>query len=514
MLHTAQEKSRRGRRDMMNNIILKMNHITKEFPGVVALNDVNFEVAQGEIHALVGENGAGKSTLMKILGGVHMPDKGTIEINEKQVEINSPSDSMAHRIGIIYQEFNLVQTLDVAENIFLGHEITKLGGKMNRKEMYKRSQSIMEQLGIKNFDCRKKVRDLSVAMQQLVEIGKAIFNDISILVMDEPTAVLTDRETENLFKLILTLKEKGLTVIYISHRLEEIVRLCDRITVLRDGCYIDTLENRNRNIDKDLIISKMVGRELSNYYPQKIVNPSKEARLEVENLSSPGVFKNISFKVNRGETLGFSGLVGAGRSEIMKALFGALPKDSGDIYIDDEKVYIRTPGDAIKYGLALVPEDRKREGINLGMSMTDNICMASHDNISVAGHFIKRKRKELVDKFFNGLSIRPADPGRLAKNFSGGNQQKGVVAKWLATKPKVIILDEPTRGIDVGAKAEIYEIINQLTAEGMAVIVVSSELPELIGICDRIIVIRDGEISGEFSRNSFDQNEILKAATN
>jgi ABC-type sugar transport system ATPase subunit len=274
------------------------------------------------------------------------------------------------------------------------------------------------------------------------------------------------------------------------------------------------LENSNKDISKDLIINKMVGRELSNYYPQKKVKPTHDVCLEVENLSSSGLFKNISFKVNRGEILGFSGLVGAGRSEIMKAIFGVLPKDSGDIYINDEKADIGSPGDAIKYGLALVPEDRKREGINLSMSMTDNICMASHDAITVAGHFIKRRRKELVDKFFNDLRIRPSDPDRLAKNFSGGNQQKGVVAKWLATKPKVIILDEPTRGIDVGAKAEIYEIINQLTSDGMAVIVVSSELPELIGICDRIIVIRDGEISGEFNKESFDQNEILKAATN
>ena len=496
----------------MGETILKMTGITKQFPGVLALDHVNFDLKKGEIHALIGENGAGKSTLMKVLGGVYAPDEGSLEVQGKTVRIHSPSESMALGIGVIYQEFNLVQTLNVAENIFLGHEITDQSGRMKRKEMDEKACQVMEQLGIRDFDCGRKIRELSVAMQQLVEIGKAMFHDVSILVMDEPTAVLTERETDKLFEMMKGLKEKGISIIYISHRLEEVVALCDRITVLRDGCYIETLDNSSHQTDKDVLISRMVGRQMNGYYPKKRQTPSSEVELEVQGLTKKGLFENISFEVKKGETLGFSGLVGAGRSEIMKAVFGDIRPDAGDILLEGRRLSINSPQAACRAGLALVPEDRKKEGANLHMSVSDNIAMASHKELTVAGHFINKRRRSLVDRYIRELQIRPADPDKAVRNLSGGNQQKAVVAKWLATKPKVMILDEPTRGIDVGAKAEMYELINRMTAAGMAVILVSSELPELLGLCDRIIVIREGMISGEFQREEFDQDAIMKAA--
>ncbi len=496
----------------MAETILKMTGITKRFPGVLALDHVNFDLKKGEINALIGENGAGKSTLMKVLGGVHAPDEGTLEIHGKKVQISSPSDSMSLGIGVIYQEFNLVQTLNVAENLFLGHEITDKCGKMDRKDMYQKASQIMEQLGIPNFDCSKKIRELSVAMQQLVEIGKAMFHEVSILVMDEPTAVLTDRETVKLFEMMMKLKEKGISIIYISHRLEEVITLCDRITVLRDGCYIETIDNTNHQTDKDLLICKMVGRQMNGYFPEKSKAPTSTVELDVRNLTKKGLFENISFHVNKGETLGFSGLVGAGRSEIMKAIFGDIHLDSGEIFLEGHKLLISSPQTACQAGLALVPEDRKKEGANLRMSISDNIAMASHKELTIAGHFIKKKKTALVERYIKELQIRPTASEMPVKNLSGGNQQKVVVAKWLATNPKVMILDEPTRGIDVGAKAEMYELINHMTSTGMAVILVSSELPELLGLCDRIIVIREGTISGEFKKEEFDQDAIMKAA--
>lgn len=384
---------------------------------------------------------------------------------------------------------------------------------MKRKEMYEKASQVMAQLGIPDFDCHTKIRELTVAMQQLVEIGKAVFHDVSILVMDEPTAVLTDRETEKLFEMIYNMKKKNISIIYISHRLEEVISLCDRITVLRDGRYIETLDNTLHGIDKDILISRMVGRQLNSYYPEKYAAISDEMELEVEGLTKKGLFKNITFQVKKGEILGFSGLVGAGRSEIMKTIFGAIHPDSGEIRLEGQVITINSPQTACRVGLALVPEDRKREGINLSMSVADNITMASHKELTVMGHFIKKKKKKLVDQYVKELQIHPPDSEKQVENLSGGNQQKVVVAKWLATHPKVVILDEPTRGIDVGAKAEMYELINRMTAVGMAVIVVSSELPELLGICDRIIVIREGEISGEFQREEFDQNEIMRVST-
>ncbi len=499
---------------MEQKTVLHMKQITKRFPGVLALDNVDFEVKEGEIHALIGENGAGKSTLIKTLGGVHPPDSGTIEISGQPVQIMHPQDAFEHGIGIIYQEFNLVQTLNVAENIFLGDEITNAFGHMNRAEMHRRSREAMAQLGIRDFDTATKIRDLSVAMQQLVEISKALFHNSRILVMDEPTAVLTDRESEKLFSLMLQLKERGISIIYISHRLKEVVSISDRITVLRDGRYIATLDNGSHDIDQNILIRNMVGRELHNYYPQKSTLPRPDhVVLEARGLTRARMFKDISFAVRQGEILGVSGLVGAGRTEIMKALFGVISLDSGEILIDGKPARIDSPAAARRAGLALVPEDRKREGVNLAMSIADNIAMASHKELSVYGHIVPAWENRLVDRYVDEMHIRPGDSKRLVRNLSGGNQQKVVVAKWMATAPKVIIFDEPTRGIDIGAKAEIYELINNMTDAGMAVVVVSSELQELLGICDRIIVISFGRKSGEFSRDEFDPDLIMKAST-
>lgn len=497
----------------MSEYVLKMIEIEKKFPGVTALDKVNFDLIRGEMHALVGENGAGKSTLMKILGGVYTTDGGFVEIGGKAVSITKPSDSIENKIGVIYQEFNLVPSLNVYENLFLGREIVRTGfGRMDRTEMLESARKSMEKLGVRDFDCTKRVKLLSVAMQQLVEIGKAIFNDIDILVMDEPTAVLTDRETESLFRVIEEIRKKGISIIYISHRLEETISLCDRITVLRDGKVVETMDNSKKDVKKEYIVSRMVGRELLDYYPKRHFQHAEDTIFEVEDLSQEKYFESVSFRLKKGEILGFSGLVGAGRTEIMKTIFGAYKKSGGRIFVEGREVSINSPADAIRQGIAFVPEDRKREGLLLTMGMDDNICLASHKMLSVMGKFIPARKRALVNRSFDQMQIRPSDPKRKAKNFSGGNQQKGIIARWIATKPKVFILDEPTRGIDVGAKREIYTLMNRLAEEGAGIIVVSSELLELIGICDRIIVIREGKISGELLRNEFDQDIIMKAS--
>lgn len=496
-----------------HEVILEMKGITKRFPGVLALENVDFSLRQGEIHALVGENGAGKSTLMKVLGGAYRADEGEILFEGEPLILNNPSDAIQHKIGIIYQEFNLVSTLDIAHNMFLGREPQDAVGTLKKKEMYEKSTEILARLGLTNIDCRTKVRHLSVAVQQLVEIGKAVFQDVRVLVMDEPTAVLTDRESEQLFDLMLNLKARGISIIYISHRLEEVIRLCDRITVLRDGRNAGELDNQQHMINKDVIVSHMVGRELGDYYPFKTHEITNEILLDVRGITAPGVFEDISFQLHEGEILGFAGLVGAGRSEIMEALFGVRKIMSGEVYIKGERVQVNNPENAIAHGIGFVPEDRKRDGLVLGMPLSDNMVMASLNDIAVGGHILKRKKKNIVNDVTQSLNIRPPQVERKAQNFSGGNQQKGVIAKWLAINPRILILDEPTRGIDVGAKIEIYNIVNELAKNGLGVIVVSSELPELMGICDRVLVIREGMLSGEFTRSEFEEERIMNAAT-
>lgn len=496
----------------MDSYILEMNHITKRFPGVVALDDVSFQLKRGEFHAICGENGAGKSTLMKILGGVHAPDSGQILINQKPVQILNPQDSIRHKISIIYQEFNLVPELSIMENLFLGKEI-KRGLKSDRKQMYVEAQKIMSRLGLDSIDCSRSISSISIATQQLVEIGKAIFNDTDILVMDEPTAVLSEKETTALFKLIRQLLEKGISIVYISHRLEEVVSAAHRITVLRDGKHVGILSNEGQKVQKEEIIKLMVGRNLTDYFPHRKRIENKQTVLEARNLSKEGVFKNINFKLSKGEILGFSGLVGAGRTEIMQAIFGVTHFDSGEVVVEGQKVRIKKPLDALKSGIALLPEDRKQEGLVLKMTLSDNVCLPTLARISRMGKILKSNKQRLVNKYIKDLQIRPALPERLMENFSGGNQQKVVIAKLLALNPKVIILDEPTRGIDIGAKSEIYTLINNLVEQEVGVIFISSELLELIGVCDRILVVRQGEISAEYLKDEFSEEKIIGSAS-
>lgn len=499
----------------MHGKMLKMSCISKCFPGVQALLKVSFDLDHGEVHALVGENGAGKSTLMKVLGGVYACDEGEIAINEQTAEILSPADALELGVSIIYQEFNLAGTLSAAENIYLGKEIRKGGQhspRLDRKAMHAGAQEVMKRLGMSELDVTRPVQELSVAHRQLVEIGKALLNKSRILVMDEPTAVLTERETSALFEVIETLKSQGISIVYVSHRLEEVQQICDRVTVLRDGQFIITLDNRRRDLHKDEIVRYMVGRDFNDYYPKGPAVMQDNLVLEVKNLSKTGMYQDICFSLHQGEILGFSGLIGAGRTELAKSIFGDYSADSGEIWLDGLRLMAGDIRYSIRHGITLVPEDRAREGLVLNMSVADNICLPNTEKVSRNGIFIKKLKEALVNQYVQDVCIRPALPKRKAADFSGGNQQKTVIAKWLATKPRVILLDEPTRGVDVGAKAEIYSLMRELTAQGVSIIFISSEMPELLGMCDRLLVMCEGKITGEFNKGDFDQHKIMKAA--
>ena len=494
--------------------ILRMRGISKAFPGVQALDGVDFDLKKGEIHGLCGENGAGKTTLMKVLGGLNLPEAGTVELHGREVAIRTPVDTIGNRISIIYQEFNLVPTLSIAENMFLGKEERKgpLRGRPDRKRMYVEASAIMARLGMPGLDCTQMVKRLSVAEQELVEIGKALLNDAEILVMDEPTAVLTPRETEALFAVVRGLVADGLAVIYISHRLEEVTAMCDRVTVLRDGKFVAVHDNHDRTLSKDTLVSSMVGRELTDFYSRASCLIEGETVLEVRNFSRRGKFSDIGFSLRKGEVLGLAGLIGAGRTEVVKAIFGADPIDSGELYLDGKRIENRSAREAIANGFGFVPEDRKKEGLVLGMSLGDNIALPNAGQVSRGGILDGKKGRSLSERFFAELSIRPQTPRRMARNFSGGNQQKGVIAKWLAGNPRILILDEPTRGVDVGAKQEIYALISKLTAAGMGILFVSSEMLEVMGVCDRILVMAGGRITGEFAKADMDQEAIMRAA--
>lgn len=495
--------------------LLNMNSITKEFSGFKALNKVSFDLQAGEIHALVGENGAGKSTLIKVLGGVHKPEGGEIYINGEKKQFSNAEESLQNGIGIIYQEFNLVPAMCIAENIYLGRELTKLGGiKMDRKKMIRNTSEFFMKIGFDSMDCSKNVSNLSVAQQQMVEIAKALFNNSKILVMDEPTAVLTENESLKLFEIIKKLKTEGVGIIYISHRLEEVLQLGDRITVLRDGLYIDTLDNSEKKVTKKQLVSLMVGRDLDSYYPERNHNIGTEKIIEVKKLGKKNVYSDISFYAGKGEILGITGLVGAGRTEVVKSIFGAMEYDTGEVLIEGTPLKFTSPSDAIQHGVALLPENRKEEGLILDSSMADNILLSNFKEVSKNGVVIKKLKNNFVDGHFKQLNIRPNEPKKLARNFSGGNQQKAIIAKWIATNPKVLIVDEPTRGIDIGAKAEIYKLLNKLVEQGLCIVMVSSEMPEIIGMCDRVVVMFEGKITGEFSRkDGFNQESLMAASS-
>lgn len=485
--------------------ILELKKINKAFPGVKALTDVDLELKKGEVLALVGENGAGKSTLMKILSGAYKKDSGSIFFDGKEVEIQSPIHSEELGIAIIYQELNLIQKVTVAENVYLGR-YPKKSGVIQWKEMYEASQKLIDDLGI-NINVHTMLRDLSLAEQQLVEIVKAVSTNARVVIMDEPTSSLSQSETEILFEIIHRLKKNGTSIIFITHRLDEIYAVCDRMTILRDGCYIGTREVKD--VTKNEMIEMMIGRKLTNQYPPR-ETVIGDTVLEVKHLSDGGKrVKDVSFRAHAGEVLGFAGLVGAGRTETMRMIFGADKKESGEIYIHGQKVEICTPRDAIRHGIGFVTENRKEEGLFLRSSVKVNTVMVALKKIMKAGlYFDFKKEREYAEEYVKRLHTATPSVNKRVMFLSGGNQQKVVLAKWLLSDADIIILDEPTRGIDVGAKREIYEIVNQLVAEHKVVIVVSSDMEEVIGICDRIIVMHEGVISGEVSRESFSQSTI------
>ncbi|MFT3985994.1 MAG: sugar ABC transporter ATP-binding protein [Lachnospiraceae bacterium] len=488
--------------------LLELKGITKEYPGVKALNEIDLEINEGEVHALMGENGAGKSTLIKVISGAIKPNKGTINFEGVQYTEMNPILSQKLGIGVIYQEFNLVPELSIAENIFLGRRLTG-GFTVNRRLMNKKAEEIMKSFGL-DIDVKQPVKTLTVAYQQLVEIAKTISNDVKVLIMDEPSAPLTNREIEAMFSIIRQLKEKGIAIIYISHRMEEIFEISDRITVMRDGEYVGTKPTKDTT--KQELIKMMVGRTLNEQFPQ-LERKTGEVMLEVKHLSTAGLLKDINFRVRSGEILGLAGLVGAGRTETARAVYGADPITHGEIYINGKKVRIEKPENAIREGIAYIPEDRKRHGVLLEMSIKENISFIALRSISKATLVNKAADKKLAKDYIDKLRIKTPGMDQLSKNLSGGNQQKVVLAKSLAGKSNIIIFDEPTRGIDVGAKQEIYRLMQELAKEGMAIIMISSEMPELLGMSDRIIVMHEGEITGELCREEATQEAVLAFAS-
>ncbi len=490
----------------MQENILEMKGITKMYPGVVALEDVNFTLKKGEVHALIGENGAGKSTLIKILAGAVKSDAGSIVFDGKEYRHYTPHEAIDMGISVIYQEFNLVPLMSIEENLFFGKEIKK-GIFSDKAEMMKRSKEIFKQLDM-DVDPSTQVKDLTVAYQQLTEIAKAILNQAKIIVMDEPSATLTNRELEALFALIRRLKANGTAIIFISHRLEEIFEIADTVTVFRDGHYIDT--KPIAEMDKEKLIRMMVGRELTGTYPHNR-KVHDEVVLEVKDLYNQHV-KGASFSLKKGEILGITGLVGAGRTELVRMIFGA-DEHLGDMYVKGKKVKIKSPADAIRYGISLLPEDRKSQGLLLNMGIDFNLSMIVLKSLSKKGFISGEEEQKVVNEYIKKISIKTPSSKQLVRNLSGGNQQKVVLAKWMATKSDIIIIDEPTRGIDVGAKAEIYELMDQLAMAGKSIIMISSELPELIGMSDRAIVMHEGEIVGEVLRDELEQEKVLTMAS-
>lgn len=479
-----------------------------EFSGVYVLSDMQLQVGQGSIHALVGENGAGKSTLIKILGGIYKPKTGKIFIDGEESSIHNVQDAQKKGISIIHQEISLVPSLSIAENVFLGRELSKLGFKSEGK-MFSMAQEMIDALGI-DLSARTIVSGLTIAQQQLVEIIKAVSFNTHILVLDEPTSSLSLKETQRLFDIIRRLQGKGVATIYISHKMDEIFEISDHITVIRDGRYIDTVPTSQTSSEE--VVRKMVGRSIEQFYVRSYNELSKVA-LRVENLTKRGVFADVNFEVRYGEVLGFAGLVGAGRSEIMHAVFGADKYDSGEILIDGSAVHISCPQQAISLGMSMVPESRKEQGLVLINDVGFNIALANVDRLKGRMFLSCKKRHALACQYIERMHIKTRSDAQAVFELSGGNQQKVLLGKWLANQPKILILDEPTRGVDVGAKTEIYAIINELAAEGMAIILVSSELSEIINMCDNVCVVHEGRITGRLSREEFSQDKIMHYAT-
>lgn len=494
----------------MNEYLLEAINITKEFPGVLALDNVSFNLKKGEVHALLGENGAGKSTMMKIFSGVHKKDKGVIKIKGVEIDITSPQEASTLGIGIIYQELNLCPHLSVAENIFLSREFKK-GLKIDRNKMAFEATKILNTLK-SNINPFEKVKKLSISQKQIVEIAKALSQKAEIIIMDEPTSSLSEHEVSQLFQVIKELKNNGKGIIYISHKLDELKEIVDRVTVFRDGKYVDTDDFSKISLDD--IISKMVGRNIKDKFPRINMKRGDEI-MSLRNFNKDGLFNNINFNLYKGEILGIAGLVGAGRTELSKGIFGAYGECSGSIKIDGEKIVIKSPIDAINNGISYVAEDRKGEGLAINMNISQNISFPILREISsnFLGYINKNKLNFKSTETIKNLLIKTPSPSQKVKNLSGGNQQKIVIGKWLLKNPKIIIFDEPTRGIDINAKIEIYKIINNLKERGVGVIMISSELPELLGISDRILIMCNKEIKGEVITTKTTQEEIMNYAT-
>ena len=493
----------------MDEKIVSMRCICKNFPGVKALDNVEFELRAGEVMALLGENGAGKSTLMKILSGVYTRDSGEMEILGSKYGDLTPKQAQELGVAIIHQEINMCRHLSVAENIFLGREKTK-NSILSNAEMEAEARNILNELKI-DISPSQVVGELTISKQQMVEIAKALSINAKILVMDEPTSSLTSKEIDDLFRIIRTLKENGRGIVYISHRLEELQHIVDRVTVMRDGQYITTMNYADTTINE--IITHMVGREIKEKFPRVSCKKGKEV-FTVRNLNAGRMVRNINFSLYEGEVVGFAGLMGAGRTETTRAIFGIDPKESGEILLDGKELKINRPMDAIKAGIVLAPEDRKKDGLCTKLSIRHNLALPNLDLICDSLGVVNRRKEDgLCQKAITSLAVKTADVDTDAGNLSGGNQQKVVVGKWLARNSRVVIFDEPTRGIDVAAKVEIYNIINQLKLQGIAVMFVSSEMPEVMGISDRIIVMCDGRITGEVMTEETTQNEILTLAT-
>ncbi|NLY45674.1 MAG: sugar ABC transporter ATP-binding protein [Tissierella sp.] len=488
----------------MGKQILTMKNISKGFPGVKALDNVDFTVYENEVMALLGENGAGKSTLMKILSGVYTKDQGEISLNGEAIEVVSPKDATEKGIAIIHQELNLIPYLTVYENIFLGREIKNSLGSLDKKKMIEETKEVLDRLKV-NINPKSQVNSLSIAQQQMVEIAKALSLNAKIIIMDEPTDTLTDQEVKSLFEIIHELKKQGKGLVYISHRLKEVFEVCDRLTVLRDGQFIG--EKMVSEVDEGEIIRLMVGRTLDEQFPYIKTDYSEEV-LQVENLSNEYI-KNLSFSLRKGEILGVSGLVGAGRTELAKTLYGYYKKDTGKIILNGEEINFNSPREALDKGIVYVSEDRKYDGLILGMDITSNITISSLEKFKTAIGLNKKEEKKVAEEYRDKINIKTPSLYQRVENLSGGNQQKVAIAKSLLTDPQVLILDEPTRGVDVGAKREIYDLLNEIKKQGRSIIMISSEMPEILGMSDRILVIHEGQLKGNLNREEANQEKIM-----
>ena len=496
----------------MDDIILNIEHVTKRFPGVIALDDVSFSIRTGEVHGIVGENGAGKSTLIKAIMGVHSIDEGRITVKHKGQYVQAKDALDAKRLGMYanYQHVSIADSLTVAENYFLGNQPMK-AGRVDWKRMYAESKKVLEQFNMPDVDPRKKIEKLPIALKEMIVISKiSMFPDINLVIFDEPTALLEENRVDELFRYIGELKKQGISIIYISHHLEEIVKICDRVTVLKDGCYVTTRDAHE--VDRDKLIYLMVGRKIADIYDIKHAEPGDEV-LRVEGLARDDMFQDISFNVRSGEILGFFGLVGAGRSEVMRAIYGADKRDAGTIHIDGKKMNIENPVNAMRAGIGLIPEDRAGEGVALDLTVNSNINLSSYDMISKAGVISLKKERERSQKYVDAMRIKTPSLRQKLKNLSGGNQQKTVISKLMCRDPKVYIFDEPTVGVDVGAKQEIYHLIEEIAGRGKAIILISSYLPEVLGLADRLIVLAEGKITGEMKRGEWTEEKVLKLAS-